>query len=537
MSELGSEIDIVASDREMEELGRFIVEKVCFRDVEKEDEAGCEEGAQDEGRGRIRKTPGSLGVVFGDVFGSAEDMERESEQAKRRCLVLYERCSGEDRNRNKDLGAEDEPARIEYTLSARAKQQEANSSAEESGVEDGINCKAICVESDSGKGDDSEGDNSEGDSSESDNSERFEDVGEEDSGVDLEGDSASEGAEAEEASKIPGSSSPREGPNSEECGRDCDGECKKTVNFLASTDRSKNSTTAARLEDIDLCNIESVESDTATSEEHQLRRASSEETENNPAESVSGVWKMENTVGDTKNRAQKVAEASASLSEDETAPKHEFDEKDTLEIAEDAVDTALDEKKSPQNSSETSEEKSASPFTPKTSKSHWSMGEAGERSSTYCEGLANTNVAQNVYSEYLPSLGVGSSDGILRVSVDTVADLVRRKEKAVIVDCRFEYEYEGGHIHTAKNITTQQEISHLFQTLKKSKEKEIVVIFYCEYSSVRAPRLAMYLRNEDRMSSTYPCLKIPNVYVMNGGYKSFFKKYPELCIPCSYIPM
>jgi hypothetical protein len=55
------------------------------------------------------------------------------------------------------------------------------------------------------------------------------------------------------------------------------------------------------------------------------------------------------------------------------------------------------------------------------------------------------------------------------------------------VDCRFPYEYEGGHIAGAVNVNTWDALETYF--LESPKQGKTVVIFHCEYSAHRAPRL------------------------------------------------
>lgn len=55
----------------------------------------------------------------------------------------------------------------------------------------------------------------------------------------------------------------------------------------------------------------------------------------------------------------------------------------------------------------------------------------------------------------------------------------------LVIDCRFEYEYEGGHILGAQNYNDKE---HLVQELFRSTEpSNTLVIFHCEYSKHRAP--------------------------------------------------
>ena len=61
--------------------------------------------------------------------------------------------------------------------------------------------------------------------------------------------------------------------------------------------------------------------------------------------------------------------------------------------------------------------------------------------------------------------------------------------------------------------------------------------FHCESSSERGPKLSRFLRNHDRMSSPYPTLQYPEIYLLHGGYKEFFQNNSDLCDPHSYRPM
>ncbi|AFN82832.1 M phase inducer phosphatase [Encephalitozoon romaleae SJ-2008] len=132
----------------------------------------------------------------------------------------------------------------------------------------------------------------------------------------------------------------------------------------------------------------------------------------------------------------------------------------------------------------------------------------------------------------LPTLGPGKSDSIQRISVDVTKQVIEGMYNIdyLVIDCRFPYEYQGGHIMNAVNISSTRELGLLFRKPK-------ALIFHCEFSSIRAPRLAQHLRNMDRMKNPYPLLTIPEVYVMEGGYRKFYSKYPGLCDPKGYVAM
>ncbi|XP_032485092.1 M-phase inducer phosphatase 3 isoform X1 [Phocoena sinus] len=109
-----------------------------------------------------------------------------------------------------------------------------------------------------------------------------------------------------------------------------------------------------------------------------------------------------------------------------------------------------------------------------------------------------------------------------------------------IIDCRYPYEYLGGHIQGALNLYSQEELYNFF--LKKpivplDTQKRIIIVFHCEFSSERGPRMYRSLRQEDRAVNQYPALYYPELYILRGGYRDFFPEYMELCEPQSYCPM
>ncbi|XP_043854787.1 M-phase inducer phosphatase 2-like [Dromiciops gliroides] len=113
-------------------------------------------------------------------------------------------------------------------------------------------------------------------------------------------------------------------------------------------------------------------------------------------------------------------------------------------------------------------------------------------------------------------------------------------EKYVILDCRYPYEFEGGHIKGAVNLPLKQDAEDFLLVnpiLSNCVEKRIILIFYCEFSSERGPRMCRFIRDRDRNTNNYPNLYYPEMYILKGGYKDFFPQYPTLCEPQSYRPM
>ncbi|XP_025919225.1 M-phase inducer phosphatase 3 isoform X8 [Apteryx rowi] len=113
-------------------------------------------------------------------------------------------------------------------------------------------------------------------------------------------------------------------------------------------------------------------------------------------------------------------------------------------------------------------------------------------------------------------------------------------DKFYILDCRYPYEYKGGHIKGAVNFHRQEDIFEFFlkkPLLPSVPQKRLILVFHCEFSSERGPKMCRYLREEDRAMNEYPALHYPELYVLKGGYKEFFPEYKDLCEPQSYCPM
>ncbi|XP_028618566.1 M-phase inducer phosphatase 3 isoform X2 [Grammomys surdaster] len=113
-------------------------------------------------------------------------------------------------------------------------------------------------------------------------------------------------------------------------------------------------------------------------------------------------------------------------------------------------------------------------------------------------------------------------------------------ERFYVIDCRYPYEYLGGHILGALNLYSQKELHEFF--LKKpvvplDTQKRVIIVFLCEFSSERGPRMCRSLRKKDRALNQYPALYYPELYILKGGYRDFFPEYMELCEPQSYCPM
>ncbi|KAF6769982.1 hypothetical protein AHF37_11608, partial [Paragonimus kellicotti] len=144
-----------------------------------------------------------------------------------------------------------------------------------------------------------------------------------------------------------------------------------------------------------------------------------------------------------------------------------------------------------------------------------------------------------------------------------------RGRRLIIVDCRYPYEFRGGHIQGAVNLAEWPKLCHfLFSSCcnarstttrtpnyddaiqrksqvapdvptNKPRASRTTFVLHCEFSSHRAPTLFTLLRNHDRLLhlTCYPALRYPNVYILRGGYAAFYRHHPELCVPSGYMKM
>ncbi|KAM5362292.1 hypothetical protein ACJA88_014085 [Fusarium oxysporum] len=135
-----------------------------------------------------------------------------------------------------------------------------------------------------------------------------------------------------------------------------------------------------------------------------------------------------------------------------------------------------------------------------------------------------------------------STDMIPRISTETLSSLLdsqlhSRRLGTIIVDCRFRYEFEGGHVAGAINLHNEDLIDSWLLTAKQGTQQ--IVVLHCEHSAFRAPKMAQYIRSKDRAMNlqAYPRLTYPSLYILDGGYSKFFSQYPEKCSPQGYVKM
>ncbi|KAL6307908.1 hypothetical protein BKA93DRAFT_726553 [Sparassis latifolia] len=156
------------------------------------------------------------------------------------------------------------------------------------------------------------------------------------------------------------------------------------------------------------------------------------------------------------------------------------------------------------------------------------------------------------YGKILPCQRV-REDGLMRINPETLDALVdgaynSKLASFHIIDCRFDYEYNGGHIPGAVNINTTAGVEEFLLGAGAIKptpstsgdlNKKVVLIFHCEFSVKRAPTFAKYLRSKDRAlnNHVYPRIYYPEVYILEGGYCQYYQESGARCQPSGYVQM
>ena len=127
-----------------------------------------------------------------------------------------------------------------------------------------------------------------------------------------------------------------------------------------------------------------------------------------------------------------------------------------------------------------------------------------------------------------------------RISAHTVRRVLTSEIQCnyLLVDCRYGYEYEGGHIVGAINCPPSEKLV-LMDWLFDSehgiiRRGPLVLVMHCEFSQCRAPRMATDVFRQYINLGLHTGFE---VYVMKGGYSDFHRHYPEWCDPVGYVPM
>ena len=135
---------------------------------------------------------------------------------------------------------------------------------------------------------------------------------------------------------------------------------------------------------------------------------------------------------------------------------------------------------------------------------------------------------------------IDTQDGCQCIDGDAVEALIAGTtghDAYHIIDCRFPFEHEGGCINSphTHNIWDPAVLEQRFfpngHSMVDGKQKTAIV-FHCEFSSKRAPKMCKHLRTLDRQivpTSQYPHLCYPEMYILKSGYKKFVETHTHRC--------
>ncbi|EIW66551.1 tyrosine phosphatase [Tremella mesenterica] len=188
-------------------------------------------------------------------------------------------------------------------------------------------------------------------------------------------------------------------------------------------------------------------------------------------------------------------------------------------------------------------------------------GQRGKKVSPYGPGGLPGFGDNEMDGKILPCHKV-KEDGLVRITADTLDDLLQgrysdKMRRFHVLDCRFDYEYEGGHIDGAINVKSMDALDELLlsessgvhangdclprpsRSGELASNQQVILVFHCEFSAKRAPTFAKHLRAMDRTinNASYPKIYFPEVYILEGGYCGFYNSRPKRCTPQGYTPM
>ncbi|KAJ6240709.1 cdc25-like protein phosphatase twine-related [Anaeramoeba flamelloides] len=163
--------------------------------------------------------------------------------------------------------------------------------------------------------------------------------------------------------------------------------------------------------------------------------------------------------------------------------------------------------------------------------------------------LFEPRIDPKIWEKQKPALPVtkGKPIELNTISPETLCDLLDGSYKkkygiefsdVIVIDCRFDWEYEGGHIAGAKNWNVPRVLFH--KLFCKEIRENVCLVFHCEFSQHRGPKMCKLLRRTDRKINVYPNLHYPQLYVLEKGYKEFFKhsdRSKKFCCPQGYRKM
>ncbi|ELP93333.1 hypothetical protein EIN_057180 [Entamoeba invadens IP1] len=127
----------------------------------------------------------------------------------------------------------------------------------------------------------------------------------------------------------------------------------------------------------------------------------------------------------------------------------------------------------------------------------------------------------NAISTQLPF--ITTCKGFPVISIETFEQQISKE--GVVIDCRFPYEYEAGHVSHSLNLWNENSLIRWAHKVTSQSP----VFLYCEFSGTRAPNLARCLQRVNKQMFS-------ELYLIQGGFCDLYSKASS-CVNGFYLSM
>lgn len=118
------------------------------------------------------------------------------------------------------------------------------------------------------------------------------------------------------------------------------------------------------------------------------------------------------------------------------------------------------------------------------------------------------------------------------ISCEKLADMIEKPESyeydsIYILDARYGKEFNKSHIKGARNVINDQQVMQVYNLCKS---RNCCVICYSDESRRKSYEVYKMLRPCDFRNGPFVDMTISSLYILDGDYKTFYQKYPQLCV-------
>eukprot|EP00494_Astrolonche_serrata_P024226 UN24484 len=110
-------------------------------------------------------------------------------------------------------------------------------------------------------------------------------------------------------------------------------------------------------------------------------------------------------------------------------------------------------------------------------------------------GTLDARLTKSLDLSSFPPLTSYKDDKVIELSINEFKALFLGPEKFLIIDCRYEHEFQGGHFINAFHFPLKEDIDRLYEKIYNKGEKTTIV-FHCEKSLCRGPGLQSTLQQD-----------------------------------------